>query len=134
MQIVEFGENLSFCLQIVKPLAAVLQPPLKNPSLEDVHQLVKLFPDKMSMDSFAFISEMENFLRYSEMTRKNFKSLAEAAIFSEEMNGTFPLVNRAYRLLLTAPVTVAKDERVFSRLKLIKTHLRTTMMEKDSKH
>jgi len=73
-----------------------------------------------SMDSFAFISEME----------KNLKSLAEAAIFSEEMKGTFPLTNRAYRLLLTAPVTVAKDERVFSRLKLIKTHLRTTMTEK----
>jgi len=96
---------------------------LKNPSLEDVHQLVKLFPDKMSMDSFAFFSEMENFLRYSETTRKNFKSLAETAIFSEEMKGTFPLTNRAYRLLLTAPVTVAKDERVFSRLKLVKTHL-----------
>ena len=121
---------MSLCLQIVKPLAAVLQPLLKNPSLEDVHQLVKLFPDKMSMDSFAFISEMENFLRYSEMTRKNFKSLAEAAIFSEEMKGTVSLTNRAYRLLLTAPVTVAKDERVFSRLKLIKTHLRTTMTEK----
>jgi len=73
-----------------------------------------------SMDSFAFISEME----------KNLKSLAEAAIFSEEMKGTFPLTNRAYRLLLTAPVTVAKDERVFSRLKLIKTHLRTTMTKK----
>ena len=42
----------------------------------------------------------------------------------------FPLTNRAYRLLLKAPVTVAKDERVFSRLKLIKTHLRTTMTEK----
>ena len=76
-----------------------------------------------SMDSFAFISEMENFRRYSEMSRKNLKSLAEAAIFSEEMKGTFPLTNRAYRLLLTAPVTVAKDERVFSRLKLVKTHL-----------
>ena len=93
MQIVEFGENLSLCIQIVKPLAAVLQPPLKNWSLEDVEQLVKLFPDKMPMDSFAFISEMENFLRYSEMTRKNFKSLSEAAIFSEEMKGTFPLIN-----------------------------------------
>ena len=42
----------------------------------------------------------------------------------------FPLTNRAYRLLLTSPATVAKDERVFSRLKLIKTHLRTTMTEK----
>ena len=37
------------------------------------------------------------------------------------------LQNNAYRQLLTAPVTDAKDERSFSRLKLIKTYLRTTM-------
>lgn len=55
--------------------------------------------------------------------------MAEAASFAEERKNIFPLTNKAYRLLLTAPVTVAKDERTFSRLKLIKTHLRTTMSD-----
>ncbi len=55
--------------------------------------------------------------------------MVEAASFAEERKYIFPLTNKAYRLLLTAPVTVAKDERTFSRLKLIKTHLRTTMSD-----
>ena len=55
--------------------------------------------------------------------------MAEAASFAEERKNIFPLTNKAYRLLLTAPFTVAKDERTFSRPKLIKTHLRTTMSD-----
>ena len=33
----------------------------------------------------------------------------------------FPLTNRCYRLILTAPITSASSERSFSKLKLIKT-------------
>ncbi len=45
------------------------------------------------------------------------------------MENGFPLTNKAFRLLMTAPVTVAKDRRTFSRLKLIKTYLRTSMTD-----
>ena len=34
-----------------------------------------------------------------------------AAKVAEEMKSVFSLINKAFRLLLTAPVTVAKDER-----------------------
>ena len=39
----------------------------------------------------------------------------------------FPLTNRVYRLAETAPVTVAKDERSFSKLKAVKTLTRSSM-------
>ncbi|XP_043931498.1 zinc finger MYM-type protein 1-like [Protopterus annectens] len=41
----------------------------------------------------------------------------------------FPQVVVALRILLTLPVTVASGERSFSKLKLIKTYLRSTMLQ-----
>jgi len=38
-----------------------------------------------------------------------------------------PNVSIALRILLNLPVTVASEERSFSKLKLIKTYLRSTM-------
>lgn len=41
----------------------------------------------------------------------------------------FPNTTIAYRILLTIPVTVASAERSFSKLKLIKTYLCSTMSQ-----
>ena len=41
----------------------------------------------------------------------------------------YPYVSVAYRILLTVPVTVASAERSFSKLKLLKNYLRSTMSQ-----
>mgnify|MGYP002803950254 CR=1 FL=1 len=41
------------------------------------------------------------------------------------MKSVFPLINKAFRLVLPAPVTVAKDERTFSKLKTVKNLCRS---------
>ena len=42
---------------------------------------------------------------------------------------SFPNAYIAYRILLTIPITVASAERNFSKLKLIKSYLRSTMSQ-----
>ena len=41
----------------------------------------------------------------------------------------FPNILVAYRILLTIPITVASTQRSFSKLKLIKSYLRTSMTQ-----
>ena len=57
------------------------------------------------------LADTSNFVSYSELTNTRFSSLYDTAKFSSKFKSAFPLTNNAYSLLLTAPVTVAKDER-----------------------
>ena len=125
--ITKLGDNLVVCLHAVEPIAKILRPPLQQPNLEDIFEMAKLFPPTMELDRYSFHVEFGNFVSYSELTNTKFRSLYDTAKFSSKFKSAFPLTNNAYRLLLTAPITVAKDERSFSRLKLIKTYIRTTM-------
>ena len=49
--------------------------------------------------------------------------------YLKKMDGCFPNAYIAYKILLTIPVTVASAERSFSKLKPIKTFLRSTMSQ-----
>ena len=50
------------------------------------------------------------------------------SIFVSKYEDAFFEMNRLLRIACTIPVTSAESERSFSCLKLIKTHLRTTMV------
>ena len=122
------GDNLIECFEAVKPLSTVLQPPLK-----DIQEIVSLFPSSMPVDSFVLHAEFGNFvslaLTHDREINEKQDTVAKVSKLSKVFKSGFPLTNKAYRLLMTAPGTVAKDERAFSRLKLIKTYLKTKMTE-----
>ena len=53
----------------------------------------------------------------------------DAAKEAEKRKHIFPLTSQVYRLALTAPVTVAGNERTSSKLKTVKTALRNSMSD-----
>lgn len=50
-------------------------------------------------------------------------------LFTNDLISTFPNTAIALRILLTLPVSVASGERSFSKLKIIKNYLRSTMLQ-----
>ncbi len=130
--IVEYNENIKVCLQKVKPLADALQPPLTEPSNETAQNLCKLFPPGVLIDSDLLLAELDVFrmMFNSQQKQATLTSVQEATKYAFESRKLFPTVYKSYSLLLTAPVSVAKDERTFSKLKIIKNSLRSRMKDK----
>ena len=50
-------------------------------------------------------------------------------LIANDMHVVFPNISTLYKLFMTLPVSSATAERSFSRLKLIKSYLRSTMSE-----
>ncbi|KAL8548245.1 hypothetical protein ACS0TY_007532 [Phlomoides rotata] len=78
------------------------------------------------IDGDDLFSEL-NFLKY--VLPKETKSAIKVMNYLKEMDGCFPNAYIAYKILLTIPVTVASAKRSFSKLKIIKTFIRSTMSQ-----
>ena len=63
---------------------------------------------------------MENFAKSSAMELLQM-------IHTFDLQDIYPNVKIAFRIFLTMPVTVASCERSFSKLKLVKTYLRSSI-------
>lgn len=50
-------------------------------------------------------------------------------LFENDLFSTFPNTVISLRILLTLPISVASGERLFSKLKIIKNYLRSTMVQ-----
>ena len=56
-------------------------------------------------------------------------NLREAAMWLQGKWKFYPSLAKAYQLALTIPISVASNERSFSRLRMVKNYLRSTMKE-----
>ncbi|CAB4011746.1 zinc finger MYM-type 1-like [Paramuricea clavata] len=115
----QYKGNINASLEKVKALSIVLQPPLSSHHVEkDVKDLLNLFP-LQAPDQAAFTAEFEVFVNVAmnEGNTNPIQSLADAAKEAEKRKHIFPLTSQVYRLALTSPVTVAGNERTFSKLK-----------------
>ena len=89
--------------------------------------------EKMLKDGDVFdINESDLFteLHYlKEAISKDAKRAIELLNYLKQMDGCYLYALIAYRILLIISVTVASAERSFSKLKLIKSYLRSTMSQ-----
>jgi hypothetical protein len=78
---------------------------------------------------FAFHVQTRASLCYLLNLRKYISTgvIHDACEFAYRKKLMFPAVYNCFKLLFTAPVTVAKNERSFSKMKIIKNFLRSTM-------
>ena len=95
VQIVQLGDNLIQCYEAVKPLATVLQIPLK-----DVQEIVSLFPSNMPIDPFVLHAEFRNFvshaLTHEREINEKLDTVAKVSKLSKVFKSGFPLTNKAY--------------------------------------
>ncbi|XP_065665551.1 uncharacterized protein LOC136086977 [Hydra vulgaris] len=81
---------------------------------EDLESELKRLVIVIKEEKYALLKSAYDFLNY---------------IYKEELQETYPNLVIALRIIPTLPVTVAKAERSFSKLKLIKTFHRSTMVD-----
>ena len=83
------------------------------------------------LDASEFISEIESFKYQADSMMNNVKEATPLEILqfvhSCALTDAYPNIEIAIRMFLAIPVRVASCERSFSKLKLIKNYLRSTM-------
>ena len=124
------GSEVCVCV-IIAPCISLLLPPYKeDPKREGMVSLTELFPLALQSDVDVLNVELTMFRQHCYDNMLDIKTVEDAAHCVKERQNIFPLKNRCFQLLLTAPITSASSERSFSKLKLIKTAIRSVMKER----
>jgi len=122
------SENLKSCLVCIQPLFKLLSVPISSSiTVEDVEKAFPLFPRNSDMSNVTDFNSALCEINILRLQTENVKSLANVMDVANKLKTIIPMANTLCRLALTSPVTTASNERCFSKLKIIKNHLRTTM-------
>ena len=119
-------------LEILTPAVRILQAPFKGEmELEDLQRLINMLPTALQPDESALEAEISVFRSHCTKNKPDeiTSSTESAANYARRFKGLFPLTERCYQLLLTVPITSASSDRSFSKLKLIKTLMRSSMKQ-----
>ncbi|PWA35163.1 hypothetical protein CTI12_AA612080 [Artemisia annua] len=124
----KFNESVSELL-----LLSVTLDPRKSFNADDICKLVtKYYPlDFTEQERIEFRLELQHYKLDNDPRLKNVSSLSELCrgLQITEKSEMYPLIDRLVRLILTLPVSNATSERAFSKMKLVKTRLRSTMSD-----
>ena len=111
---------------IVLPVTVLLPNKISKCTKQQVNNLCATFPNDLK-DSDGLSAEIEMVGNYIE--KSGARNLREAAKCLHGKRHFYPSLAKAYQLALTIPESVVSNERSFSKLRLIKNYLRSTVKE-----
>ncbi|GKC40944.1 zinc finger MYM-type protein 1-like protein [Tanacetum coccineum] len=123
-----FSESVSELLRLTVTL-----DPKKSFNADDISKLVTKYYhlDFTEQERIEFKLELQHFELDSDPELKNVSSLSALCrgLQTTKKSEMYPLIDRLIRLILTLPVSTTISERAFSKMKLVKTRLRSTMSD-----
>ncbi|GJY00239.1 zinc finger MYM-type protein 1-like protein [Tanacetum coccineum] len=123
-----FNDSVSELLRL-----SVTLDPRKSFNADGIGKLVtKYYPlDFTEQERIEFKLELQHYELDNDPRLKNISSLSELCrgLQITEKSEMYPLIDRLVRLILTLPVSTATSKRAFSKMKLVKTRLRSTMSD-----
>ncbi|XP_065642141.1 uncharacterized protein LOC136071684 [Hydra vulgaris] len=120
-------EHLTKCMSTIEPIFNLFSTPLKsNIHPEYLKKVIAQFPPGSSASKLTDYDEV--FSEFSILVHHclDISNLKEILKTSESLKHLLPNVIMMLRLVYTAPVSTASNERSFSKLKIIKNYLRST--------
>ncbi len=119
--------KLGKVLEKIKPFS-ILKPPWSDLNEELAEKLSELLSGAVGATSLlAELCVLREECNGSKAAKD--MSIKEVVIYLQGKKAIYPASNAAFTYLLTAPVTFASNERSFSKLKLVKTKIRSTMLQ-----
>ena len=122
----DIDDSFKYVSDIVVPVTVLLPSNICKCTANQVEQLCAAFPQDLD-DPDALLAEME--VIGGSIEKSEAKNLREAARLLKDKLLFYPSLAKAYQLALTIPISVASNERSFSKLRLVKSYLRSTMKE-----
>ena len=118
-------DSFKYISNILVPVP-VLPSNICKCTANQVKQLCAAFPQDLE-DPDMLLAEME--VIGGSIEKSGAKNLREDARLLKDKLLFHPNLMKAYQLALTIPILVASNERSFSKLRLVKSYLRSTMKE-----
>ena len=104
--IMEYRDDIKQCLEKLKPLAEVLQPPLAEPTNEQIESLSRLFPPSVKINPECLCAEFSVFVNIVNNEKATYKTFHDVAAVAFRNKSMLPATYKFFKLLLTAPVSV----------------------------
>ena len=114
----------NYISSIVAQVTILLPNKISKCTARQEEKLCAAFSDDLE-DPDALLAEME--VTCGAMEKSEAKNLHEAEGWLKDKHLFYPTLAKAYQFALIIPISVACNERSFSKLRLVKSYLRSTM-------